>query len=260
MIRKMSVAGSFYPDSKLELQKYFANFIKLYDDSKLPIAHPKAIISPHAGYVYSGFTADVAYRVLRNSTPQTTIVVGPSHRIGFEGISLGDFQCYQTPLGEIESDLDFANELRQKFGFQFLKEAHFEHSTETQFPFVKQYLPKTKIVELVYSKTSVNFLSEILNFMLEKKDCAVIISTDLSHFYNLKDANTLDKICLQAISALDENSLDYGCEACGKVGVKAIVKSAKKIGLKSYLLDYRTSAEASLDENRVVGYMSAYFE
>ena len=260
MIRKMSVAGSFYPDSAVELGKYFANFIKLYEDSKLPIAHPKAIICPHAGYVYSGFTADVAYRVLRNSIPKTIIVIGPSHRIGFEGISLGDFHCYETPLGEIEADSGLVNELRQKFSFQFFKEAHFEHSTETQFPFIKQYLPNSKIVEFVYSRTNVDFLSKIINFVLDKNDCAVVISTDLSHFHNLKDANALDKICLQAVGTLDETSLHFGCEACGKTGVEAIVQSAKKSGLKPYLLDYRTSAEASLDENRVVGYMSAYFE
>ena len=87
----------------------------------------------------------------------------------------------------------------------------------------------------------------------------MIISTDLSHFYNLEDANKLDNICLRAIESLDIDMLHSGCEACGKIGVEAMIMSAKNIGLKSFILDYRTSADASDDKNRVVGYVSACF-
>ncbi len=260
MKRQMSVAGSFYPNNKSELEAYFEYFGKLYESSKLPKSSPKAIIVPHAGYIYSGFTADVAYRILQNSHPAYLLIIGPSHRVGFDGVSVGDFDGYETPLGELESAGFLADELKNKFALQFIKEAHFEHSTETQFPFVKHYLPNTKIVEVVYSKTNSDFLSQIIDFALNHENTCVVISTDLSHFYNLRDANNLDKICLDAISDLSETKLQSGCEACGKTGVEAMIKSAKKFGLSAYLLDYRTSSDASKDENRVVGYMSAYFE
>ena len=260
MKRQMSVAGSFYPNNKSELENFFEYFGKLYESSNLPKANPKAIIVPHAGYIYSGFTADVAYRILQNSNPENILIIGPSHRVGFNGASIGDFDDYESPLGELESAISLAGELKNKFGLQFIKEAHFEHSTETQFPFVKHYLPNAKIIEIVYSKTNSDFLSEIINFALDYQNTCVVISTDLSHFYNLHDANILDQICLESVSTLDIAKLQSGCEACGKIGVEAMMKSAKKFGLEPHLLDYRTSADVSKDENRVVGYMSAYFE
>jgi len=137
---------------------------------------------------------------------------------------------------------------------------HAEHSTEVQFPFIKHYLPHAKIVELIYGDVEPKTLSEIIDFILNKEGCGVIISTDLSHFYNLGDANKLDNICLNAIVSLDTDMLENGCEACGKIGIKAMLMSAKKLDLKPHLLDYRTSADVSNDTSRVVGYVSGCFE
>ena len=100
--------------------------------------------------------------------------------------------------------------------------------------------------------------AEVIEYLLEDPETAVVISTDLSHYYDIKKANTLDSICLDAVKELS-TELHQGCEACGKIGVEAMLISAKKKGLKSILLDYRTSADASGDESQVVGYMSAAF-
>ena len=256
----MSVAGSFYPDSVDELKRYFSHFDKIYDDNFVKNENnPRAVIVPHAGYIYSGFTASVAYNILKNSEIKTFVIVGPSHKIAFDGISICESNVYDTPLGTIESDTELVTLIKENFKLNFIKEAHVEHSTETQFPFVKYYLPKAKIVELVYSNANPKDISKVIDLILEQKNVGVIISTDLSHFYNLEDAKKLDNICLNALNNYDLNMLHKGCEACGIRGVEAMMISAKKYDFKYRLLDYRTSADFSKDESRVVGYMSAYF-
>ena len=259
-LRKMSVAGSFYPDDETELKRYFKHFDKLYDENFTKSnTSAKIAIVPHAGYIYSGFTASVAYKELQNSSINTYVVIGPSHRVAFEGVSICKDESYETPLGEVKSDLNLVDILVDEFALKYRTEAHYEHSTETQFPFVKYYLPDARIVELVYSKQNPEALSQIIDFILEQKNYGVIISTDLSHFYNLGEAKKLDNICLNAISNLDVKVLEKGCKACGIIGVKAIIQSAKKLNMKYKLLDYRTSADFSKDESRVVGYTSGIF-
>lgn len=260
MTRQMSVAGTFYPARENELDRYFEHFNKIYDEqASLPNVKSKALIVPHAGYVYSGYTASIAYRLLQNSNLKTFVVIGPSHRVAFEGVSLCGAQSYETPFGSLQSADTLVEELRENFHLGTILNPHAEHSTEVQFPFIQHYLGNVNIVELVYGNVKPEVLSKIIDFILKKEDCGVIISTDLSHFYTLEDANTLDTICLSAIKNLDTNQLHHGCEACGMIGVEAMLLSAKKLGLHSNVLDYRTSADASDDTSRVVGYVSAYF-
>lgn len=260
MIRKEIAAGTFYPDSIDELGKYFDHFNTIYNqhftsnDDQI-----RAVIVPHAGYVYSGFTANTAYRTLQNSSAKNFVVIGPSHKIAFNGISLCEFEYYRTPLGNIKSADVLINKLKNKFKLNCVIQSHAEHSTEVQFPFIKHYLKDVNIVEIVYGQEDPKHLSQIIDYILEDKDNVVVISTDLSHFYNLSEAEQLDNICLKAIESLDINKLHSGCEACGMIGVEAILLSAKRANLKAHILDYRTSAEASGDALRVVGYVSAYF-
>jgi hypothetical protein len=126
-------------------------------------------------------------------------------------------------------------------------------------PFIKHYLPDADIIELVYAYADPSSLESIITYALTLPDTAVVISTDLSHFYSLEDAQRLDTICLEAIRDENAATLDQGCEACGMIGVKAMLNVAKQQGLQSTILDYRTSADASGDTSRVVGYMSALF-
>jgi hypothetical protein len=260
MRRSMSVAGSFYPARPVELERYFEHFNRVYEENiTLSNLNSKAVIVPHAGYVYSGYTANIAYRILERSGVKKFVVIGPSHRVGFDGISLCDFTGYETPFGDIKSENEIAQKIRDKFLLSCYSEAHHEHSTEVQFPFIKHYLPDAKIVELVYSSVDAQEISKIIDFVLSMGDYGVIISTDLSHFYDEKQANLLDNVCLKAVKNLDLDLVNEGCEACGIIGIKAMMLSAKKLSLTSHLLDYRTSADASGDTSRVVGYMSACF-
>lgn len=260
MKRIMSVQGSFYPARAVELERYFEHFSDVYDEeNRLPTVKCRAVIVPHAGYIYSGYTANIAYRVLQNSGIKNILVIGPSHRVAFRGVSLCDYSSYETPFGDIKSAQNLYESLNDNFALECMTSAHAEHSTEVQFPFIKHYLEDANIVEIVYGDEKPEYISKIIDFVLQQKDCGVVISTDLSHFYNLDDANRLDNVCLSAIDSLDVYMLGSGCEACGMIGVEAMMLSAKKLGLKSNILDYRTSADASGDDTRVVGYVSACF-
>lgn len=264
-MRNESVAGAFYPNSCSEIEEYFKLFNATLDDQiensdELYNLKPRAIVVPHAGYIYSGFTANIAYRILKNSNPKRAIVIGLSHRVYIDGISGTKEDFFQTPCGGIEIDLDYLEKLSQKFDIKNIKEAYEqEHSTEVQMPFVKHYMPNAKVIELVYGDIKYEIVAKIIEYVLQDSENVVIISTDLSHFYDLKKANILDNICLEAIINLDIQRFEQGCEACGAIGIKAMLATAKKMNLKSILLDYRTSADTSKDEDRVVGYMSGLF-
>lgn len=258
-MREMSVAGSFYPNDKNEILRYINLFDEIYaKESVLPDIKTKVIVVPHAGYVYSGYTANIAYRLLQKSGVKKYLVVGPSHRVGFNGISMCDDDKYATPFGEIESAHDMTKALAENFALKKLI-PHEEHSTEVQFPFLKHYIPDVKIIELIYGRVRADEIAQIIDFVSKNEEWGVVISSDLSHFYDLEKANALDMICANAITNLDLQELKSGCQACGILGVEAVIKSAIKFNLRATLLDYRTSADVTKDDTRVVGYLSACF-
>ena len=261
MIRRESVAGSFYPASEEEERRYFERFNEILEkhEIKLPDIRPRALIVPHAGHVYSGFTANIAYRLLQRSGIRKLVIVGPSHRVGFAGSSLCAFSSYATPFGPLSGDEEMQKSLSERFKLACYPQAHAEHSTEVQFPFVKYYIPDAKIVEIVYSDERPENLARIIEYVLGFEEWGVVISTDLSHFYTLEEANRIDAVCIEAIENLARDRLHKGCEACGKIGVEAMLEAARKMHLKPFILDYRTSADASGDTSRVVGYLSVAF-
>ena len=264
MKRESYFSGSFYPSEKDEINRYIEHFEKIssahfdthmWQDKKIP-----AIVVPHAGYVYSGFTAHLAYRLLQLQAPKTVVVLGPSHHHYFKGMSLAMQDTYETPLGSLDMDRELVNTLKEKFALSFDPKAHKEHSTEVQMPLIKHYLPQTKVIELVYSDINGKEIEPILEYLVEREDLMIVISTDLSHFYTLQEAKVLDSICLDAFKKLNPKRLHEGCEACGILGLEAMMHVASKNGLHSEVLDYRTSADASDDKESVVGYMSGIFE
>jgi len=261
-MRKMSVAGSFYPAKCEEIENYIDYFNEVLDknieekDRKLFKLKPKALIVPHAGWVYSGFTANFVYRMTKNFDKKRVILIGPSHKVAFEGASICLENEYESPCKNLKIDTEYSNLIKEKFNLIYLPSAHSEHSTEVQVPFLAHYIKNIELVEIVYSDYSPTKLSEIIDFLLKDEENLVIISSDLSHYYDKKTAMALDYNCLEAVHDLDEKMLNK-CEACGKIGINAIIKSAKKQALTPLIVDYRTSADASGDENQVVGYMSA---
>ena len=253
--RKSAVSGTFYPKDKNEI-------ISMIDDfnSKFKINgsfDTKALIVPHAGYIFSGFTANIAYSIAKDKKPKRVIVIGPSHKVYLEGASIALFENYETPFGNIKIDEVYSKVLKQKFDFlNFTPNAHAEHSTETQAPFCKYYFPNSEIIEIVYGKMNFEELSKLIDFIFEDESNFLLISTDLSHFYTQEEANKLDNICLNAIAKRDLSLFDKGCEACGKLGVKAVIKSAINKNYITQVLHYCTSYDRTKDASRVVGYTS----
>ena len=265
MKRRAAVAGTFYPCRCREIEEMFARFNKQtekhFTKKALLKRKPRAIIVPHAGYIFSGFTANLAYRAAVNSKPGRIIVIGPSHRYYFEGISAASYDTFETPCGDIPIDKAYIQKMQKYFPVTFDPKAHRkEHSTEVQMPFVKHYFPRAKVVEIVYGKIDPRVLAKLIHALMKDKENLVVISTDLSHFYTLETAHRKDNYCLNAVAKGDPSILDQGCEACGFTGLKAMLMVVKKAGLKTELLDYRTSSDASGDRKRVVGYLSALVE
>ncbi len=258
-IREAGNRGAFYPQSCKEIQEFIKmsseDIYRLNIKNLLQIG-AKAIVSPHAGYVYSGFTANIVHKILANTHVKSIVVIGPSHYVYFNGISASFAEYYETPCGNLKIDTKLLLKLHDKFNFRFEEQVHFkEHSTETQMPFIKHYSPQTKVVELVYSNTVVETVSDIISYVLEEKDTAVVISSDLSHFHSLEVANLLDDVCMKAFKKRDLNLLNSGCEACGIIGIKALLKTVAEMGLQTDVVDYRTSADVLNDKKSVVGYM-----
>jgi MEMO1 family protein len=255
-IRKAVVSGSFYPNDKKEILEYFNQFNSLKKDIEI-FEDVKAIIVPHAGYIYSGYTANLAYSCIKKQKPKRVIVIGPSHRVYLKGGSVSLYDEYETPLGNIQIDKTFSEILIKKYDFlDFNIECEFEHSTETQMPFIKYYLKDSLVVEIVYGDIDFNDLSKLIDNLLEDDNNFIVISTDLSHFHSEIEANKFDNNFINAIKNKDLNLFDYG-EACGKVGVKAMIKSSINKNYKTQILDYCTSAKITGDKSRVVGYTSA---
>lgn len=263
-IRKAKVRGIFYPNECTHIKNMIESFNAQFDaikiDKKIASIIPNALIVPHAGYIYSGFTANFAYRFLSRSAAKRIIVIGPSHHYYFKGISGAFYENIETPCGFIDTDIPYLSMLTKEFNIGFEPKAHHsEHATEVQMPFVRHYLPNAKVIEIVYGDIEAKTLAKIIIALLSNTNNTIIISSDLSHFYPLHEANIHDTACLKAIQAVQSDILKNGCEACGIRGIEAMLIAAEYLRLRSVLLDYKTSAAANGDTKSVVGYMSAMF-
>ncbi len=255
-------AGRFYPKECLGVEHRFASFRNRAQHAKKAVSThtPRAIIVPHAGYVFSGYTADLAYRSAIKSRAKRIILIGPSHDTYFSGISASSYEAFATPCGILRSDMGYLDQMKQRFALQEMDVIyHNEHSTEVQLPFINHYMPEKKVIELVYGEVSPQALSEMMAYLLKDPDNLVVVSSDLSHYYSQKEAKKRDLVCQKGVETLDPAVLKQGCEACGYAGIEALVRAAKALGLHSELLDHRSSADTSGERQHVVGYMSAVF-
>lgn len=260
-VRKPAVANLFYTADSLELKKtilYFLNQAKLF-----PYI-PQGIIAPHAGYVYSGKTAGVAYKQLLNldrDSHYTFLLIGPSHYVYMEGVSFGYYDSWLTPLGEVKVNKEKIEKFiyeNPRFPATLNTLPHQrEHSLEVQVPFLQVVMKNFDIIPVVYADTDPVFIKRIIEYFKDDTT-VVIISSDLSHYYTDDYARALDMNCHLAVENLDERLLNK-CEACGKIGIAGMIKYARENGLKAKLLDYTTSADVSGDYSRVVGYGSYIF-
>jgi len=257
-IREHAVAGAFYPEDREELKGLVRKYVE--NAPLLDLPNLKAIIAPHAGYIYSGVVAGYAYKQLMNIDylkPLTVIIIAPSHYAYFRGASVGLFDAYKTPLGFVNVSKK-AQKLLYFEDFHFILEAHLEeHSIEVQLPFLQYTLAHFEIVPILYSEISYKNLLKGIESIFDE-NTILVVSTDLSHYYPYEEAKSLDAHCIKAVENLDRKELSK-CEACGKIGIETVIEFAKSQKLKSKVLLYATSGDTAGPKTQVVGYMSAAF-
>jgi len=271
-ICKPVVAGSFYSSNpeklKKEIQGYLTNVSGPIPDELNDIL---GIISPHAGYIYSGQCAAYSYKALQSKDFATAVIIAPSHQYGDFYYSVGDYDSFETPLGEIDVDRDLVKKMLSDSKFVFYHHAHSrEHSLEVQLPFIQIINPQAKIFPILigyqYDQSSLYLSQKLAELFKDKMEKTVfIISSDLSHYHNHNQAEQMDKKLAEAIEKLEIETVDQlvkerKSEACGFGGILTIMNLAKLFNYpKVKTLKYMHSGTTSGDFDHVVGYLSTLF-
>jgi AmmeMemoRadiSam system protein B/AmmeMemoRadiSam system protein A len=268
-VRKSVWAGIFYEAKGAALSAQIDGFLRLSKGKTSSKEKPLAIISPHAGYMYSGATAACSYNTVRGKDYDTVVIIGPSHRYGFNGCSIYMKGGYETPLGVAEVDTALAAELLRLSGYKFIPQAHQqEHSIEVQIPFIQKVLPGVKILPVLMgfsSKKTIFTLAEALSKCLQgkKEKVLLVASTDMSHFLSKEKANKLDSSTISLIKSWDTDALIKKIERnenimCGGGAVVSTLIYSRNAGADRLdFLQYRDSSAAGGSESEVVGYMAA---
>lgn len=257
IIRQPAVAGAFYPDDASVLSADINAFIAANSPGSGPDIAPKAIVVPHAGYVYSGGVAASAYGLLAPFKNQIkkVILLGPCHRVALHGAALSSAHAFATPLGNVEIDHGFDDALLKLSQVSVFDETHLqEHSLEVQLPFLQSVLGNDfKLIPMVVGDASTDEVSEILELLWGGPETLIVISTDLSHFLSYDGAKKVDGDTCRAIENLDLDAIgDY--QACGRVPLKGLLHLAAKKGLAVTTLDLKNSGDTAGPRERVVGY------
>ncbi len=264
-IRESVVAGTFYPERAETLLRDVKKYLDRAASEELE-GEIVALISPHAGYMYSGLVAAHAYKMIEGKSFDAVCVVAPSHRALFDGTSVYDRGCYRTPLGLVPIDVDLCKRLIEKGKeIRFLPEAHaHEHSLEVQIPFLQVALKSFKLIPLMtepyWSWESCEYLGSAISETVKGKNVLLVASSDLSHFHSYEKAAELDRIVLNRIEQFDPQGLFQDikknrCEACGAAPILSVMLAANALGAsRGKVLKYLNSGDVSGDRSQVVGY------
>ena len=258
-VRPPAVAGSFYPGDASRLDATVQGFLAAVADSQEPV--PKAVIAPHAGYVYSGPIAATAYARLKPAAGTITRVVllGPCHRVAVRGLALSSAAAFATPLGEIPIDRQACEEILKLPQVHVLDAPHAEeHSLEVHLPFLQVVLGDFSLVPLAVGEASANEVADVIDRLWGGPETLIVVSTDLSHFLEYGAAQRLDADTCRAIENLEPAAIGRE-QACGRTPVRGLLKLARRRRLKVATVDLRNSGDTAGDKNRVVGYGSWVF-
>lgn len=277
-VRKPAVASLFYPDDRINLLRLVNTYV-----SDVPAAIPEyfkkngidnlfGIIVPHAGYVYSGAAAGYAYSLIRQKAIDTVILIGPSHFTYFEGFALSYYNSFETPMGEIPVDVELVKRIAEEGAgvFDYINTAHMkEHSLEVQLPFLQTVLEDGfKIVPILMGEQNFKNMqegAEVLYKILKDYDrhYLLVISSDLSHYHNDKDARKLDERFISMMQQMNTSKLieeaNLGSvEACGAGPICVFLELARMLNRNNIkTLVYKNSGDTSGDYSKVVGYLAA---
>jgi len=259
-IRPPAVAGRFYPGDPAELRELINALL-----AQVPPATgsgPKAIIAPHAGYVYSGPIAASAYAqfIPARDRIQRIILLGPSHYVAVSGLATSSAVAFATPLGVVPLDLEAIRRLHSLPQVLQMDEVHaMEHSLEVQLPFLQTVLGDFTLVPLAVGEMEPKDIAEVIEVLWGGPETRIVVSSDLSHYQDIQTATRLDCATAKAIEALKPN--DVGDErACGRTPIRGLLHVARRHGLHARTLDLRTSGDTAGPRDRVVGYGAFVFE
>jgi AmmeMemoRadiSam system protein B len=253
MNRQPAVAGAFYPANPEQLHSMLDRFL---NDAAVHEKIPKAIIVPHAGYIYSGPIAASAYAGLKRARDRISrvVLVGPSHRVAFRGLAVSRAETFTTPLGKVLVDQDAVQAIVKLPFVEYIEQAHtYEHSLEVHLPFLQEVLGDFKIVPIVAGEASPEQVSQVLDALWGGDETLVVISSDLSHYHDYASARQMDQLTSQTIEHLQYEQLAPE-SACGKVPISGLLKLARNKSLTVRNIDLRNSGDTAGDKSRVVGY------
>jgi AmmeMemoRadiSam system protein B len=253
LIRTPAVAGQFYSGNAGELRATVATLLAEAQDRSTPA--PKALIVPHAGYIYSGPVAANAYARLRPYRDQyrRVILLGPCHRVPVHGLALSSADAFRTPLGDVPLDKAAIAELHFPDVDIFDASHEYEHSLEVHLPFLQTILGDFSVVPIVVGDAAPALVSRVLDALWGGAETLIVISSDLSHYLKYDDAREIDAVTRQAIEDLDAGRIDHDM-ACGATPVAGLLLAARRHDMHATTLDIRNSGDTAGDGDFVVGY------
>ena len=252
-IRPPAVAGLFYPLDRNELEQNIRNYL---DQVHVDIPPPKAIIAPHAGYIYSGPIAAEVYACLKPARNRINKVVllGPAHRVYLEGLALPDATTFATPLGDIEIDQQLVNTVRRFPQVTVMDSAHAqEHSLEVHLPFLQVVLGEFSLLPLVVGEVNQERVSEVLSAVWGGDETLIVISSDLSHYHEYETARQIDAATSKAIASYQLDAIGPN-QACGCRPMRGLLNLARERDMEIEVLDVRNSGDTAGPHDQVVGY------
>jgi AmmeMemoRadiSam system protein B len=249
-IRRPAVAGSFYPATADVVGRMVDELVA----AAAPGAPPKALIVPHAGYIYSGPIAASGFARIAGAKISRVVLVGPAHRVFVDGLVWPGAAQLRTPLGDVAVDLDAIHWL----GVAADPTAHArEHALEVELPFLQRLAPGAKVVPLIGSQASADAVGRTLEALWGGPETLIVISSDLSHYLPYADGRTRDQRTCARILALDP-TIDAD-DACGSIGINGLTFVARKKQLRAELIDLRSSGDTAGTRDEVVGYAAIAF-
>jgi AmmeMemoRadiSam system protein B len=278
-VRRPAVAGYFYPKDREALRETVDSYLEKVSQTKVS-GNILGIMSPHAGYIFSGHVAAYAYREIKGTVYDTVIIIGPSHHVYLRGASVGNWDAYETPLGRVPVNREIADALLERKGpFCFLERAHTkEHSIETQLPFLQRTLRGFDIVPIVMGLPSIMACKEISKALARiagDRRILFVASSDMSHYPEYGDAHEVDGETLSLIEKFDPDLLfnseetrlskgipNLSTTLCGLSAVVTVMMTVKELGGNAAkVLYYANSGDVAIDghkeKRRVVGYGAA---
>jgi MEMO1 family protein len=259
-VRPAAVAGRFYPRAPEELRGMITEFLCRVNLERA--AAPKAVIAPHAGYIFSGPIAASAHARFapERDIIQRIILIGPSHHVPLDGVAASSAEAFATPLGLVPVDTEAVAGICSLAQVGVRDEAHArEHSLEVHLPFLQVVLNDFKIVPLVAGDVSDAGLAEVIGALWGGLETRLVISSDLSHYHDYATAREMDWATSRAVEALRPENISES-QACGRLPICGLLRAARQHGLDARMVDLRNSGDTAGPRNSVVGYGAFVFE